>query len=532
MHAQGPADSSAPNPFVPHEEVVGSGGGTATPAAQFVPGPLPLRRLLARQYASAIGDLLGPAAQAAVTPPDDLSINGSTSIGAAQLAIASEHQVDQYERSAFAAARAAIARTDKAALIGCTPASNADATCLDAFVERFGKKALRRPLTDGEKTAIIAVATQAGTKLNSFDGAIEFAIAALLQLPDFIYLVELGADQMGARKLTGYEMAARMSFFMLGTTPSDALLAAAESGQLDTGDGVRAHARTLLSSPRAKQAVEAFFDELLELPRLDDLAKDPALFPSYAPSLANAMRDETHRLLEAVVWEHHGSFGDALDAPFTFVNAELAGLYGLSGVTGTSLSRVALPSGPRAGLLGQGSFLSINAHVNATSPTLRGRFVRLMAMCQAIPPPPANVSTKFADDPNAKTARQRLAVHQADPACSGCHSLTDGLGLALENFDAIGRYRTTEEGVTIDPNSSDPLLGSFGSPRELGQALKAQPSVAHCFTRHLFRAATGHLDTQGEQPSLEYVTKAGTTTQDALVELVGSAAFRYGRMEN
>ncbi len=507
--------------------------------AEFVPGPLALRRLLKWQYANAVGDLLGAQAAAAVAPPDDIAINGFEAIGASQFAIASEDALAKYEASAFAAAKAALARSDKATFIGCTPKSATDAACLNDFIQRFGKLAFRRPLDSEEVALIAAPATAAATKLGTFDAAIEFAIATILQMPDFIYLVERGSEDPaypGLRRLSAYELAARMAFFLTGSTPSAALLAAAEAGELDTIEGIRTQARNLLKAPKARQTMQSFFDEYFELRSLEALSKDPALFPAFKPSLQQAMHKETSLFFENLIWEANGDFRQAFNADYTYVNAELAALYGLPSPGGTSFARVQLPAGSaRAGVLGHASFLAVNSHVNASSPTIRGKFVRLSALCQGIPPPPANVSTVFPDDPNAKTARERLAVHQTDPACSGCHRLTDPLGLALENFDAVGRYRNTENGATIDPQSTDPLLGTFAGANGLGAALAKEPSVASCFTRNLFRVATGHVDTVGEQPSLQkvdaLVAAAGYRTQDALVELVGSAAFRYGRIE-
>jgi hypothetical protein len=287
----------------------------------------------------------------------------------------------------------------------------------------------------------------------------------------------------------------------------------------------------LLLRPEARNALGNYYSEVFKLRELDGLVKDSNVFPQFSPTLAQAMREETLRLIEDVVWERDADFLEILDAPYAFVNAELATLYGVDAPAGGTFAKVDLPEGQgRGGLLGQASFLSVFSHATTTSPTLRGRFVRETILCQSIPAPPNNVVTDLPTDSEAKTMRDKLAAHQIDPSCAGCHVLMDNIGFALENFDGIGAYRSTENGVTIDPESGIDGMGEFASPVELGALLRRQPDVAACVVRNIFRASTGHVETGGEELALEGLVSdfegAGYRVQDLLVELVASDAFR------
>jgi hypothetical protein len=501
----------------------------------FEPVPFTLRALLGWQYRNAIQDLLGPAAAAVVTPPPDTTVNGWDAIGAAQLSLSST-AVDLYETSAQSAA--GIATNDAAsrdAVLGCTPQSSADAECMNQFVSRFGRRAWRRSLSADEQTAWAAIGGNAAAAYGDFYKGASFVVAGLLQSPNFLYQIEIGeADPTspGRLELSGYELATRLSFFLTGSTPSEELLAAAERGELQTQEGVRFWAEQLVNDPRSRDAVSHFFDEFLQLRDLPQVSKDPMVFPSFTPALAAAMRNETHYLLDSLTWDG-GDFRQFFDADYTFVNSDLAALYGLPDAPPCGqFVRAELPSDSRrGGFLGQAAFLSLMAHPATSSPTLRGKFVREKLMCQTIPPPPPNVDTNL---PNTEgmTTRQKLLAHRQNPSCAACHVLMDDIGLGLENFDAIGQYRTTESGQPIDASSELDDLGAFTGARELGALLRGDPSVTLCLERNLFRAATGHVDTLGESGPLNDVydkfAASGFQLKEALVEIAASDAFRFG----
>lgn len=500
----------------------------------FEPAPLTVRVLLSWQYRNAVRDLLGAAAAALVTPPPDTTVNGLDAIGAAQLAL-SQTAITLYEQSALRAARAAMSdAATRSQLVGCAPQSNADQACLSQFVGRFGRRAWRRALADEERAAYVALGEQAATAYSDFYQGAAFAAAGLLQSPNFIYQVEVGRpdpDDASRFKLAGYEIATRLAFFLTGTTPKDELLAAAEAGELDTADGIRARAAALVNDSGAQEATSRFFDEMLQLRDLSQMAKDPAIYPMYSAALAAAMREETQRLLQNVIWDQDGDFRQVFDADYTFVNADLASLYGLSNPPPSGFARASLPAdGRRGGILGQAAFLSLMAHPNSSSPTFRGKFVREKFLCQTIPAPPPDVDTNLPNT-TGMTTREKLLAHRQNPSCAGCHALMDDIGLGLENFDGLGRYRTTEFGLPIDASASLDSLGNFAGARELGGLLGRDQRVTQCFARNLFRAATGHVDTEGESTPMDKIhggfAGSGYRVKQLLVEIAASDAFRF-----
>jgi hypothetical protein len=510
----------------------GDEGGTP---AEFDPAPARLRLLLARQYRNAIRDLLGQAAADATNPPVDTALNGFEAIAAAQNAL-NDSAVDLYEKSARAAAAEAIEDQARiAGYLGCAPTGPDDAACLRQFVTNFGRMVWRRALTTEELDLYTTVAHDAALELGSFDRGVESAIATFLQSPYFLYQVEVGedTDEPEERQLTSVEAATRLSFFLLDTTPTAEMLTLAENGGLATPDDVRAVAETMVEAPGARAALGNFYAEVLRLRSLEKLAKDPNVYPAFSPELGAAMRQETLALIDDIAFTVDGDFRDILSAPYTFVNGPLAALYGLvsdPSELGDGWQRFDLPvDTKRGGILGQGAFLAAYAHISSTSPTLRGKFVREILMCQGMPAPPPDVVTELPMGGEYKTMRERLAQHMQDPACSGCHQLMDPIGLALENFDGVGIFRLAENGVTLDTSEAIDGLGAFDGARELGTVLRDSPFVTTCLVRNLFRHATGHLEITSEKPALAELdaafADAGYRMKDLLVELVASPAF-------
>ena len=514
-----------------------SGSNPPVDPQAFTPPAPTLRRLLARQYRSSVRDLVGDAAALAADPPADSSINGFDAIGAAQLGV-SDDSVTKYEDSARAIATAAMGDPTRiATFLSCDPLAPADpAACRTDFAKSFGRLAFRRPLDAEEIARYAGVAETASTELGDFNSGIEYAILAFLQSPSFLYQVEIGAIDPARptlRRLDGYELASRMSFFLVGSTPSAALLDDAEKGTLYTAEGARAAAKVLLAKPEARAALDSFYGEFLRLRDLDTVVKDASAFPQFSPKLGQAMREETLHLIDDIVWDQNGDYRDILDADSTFVNGDLASLYGLPAPAGdgAAFTKVQLPEEQkRGGLLGQASFLSLFSHAALSSPTLRGKFVRERLLCQAIPAPPANVNTVLPTDPNAKTAREKLSLHQTAPGCKSCHQAMDLIGFGLENYDGIGAYRTTENGETIDPKTEAEGIGAFDGAKGLGTLLREDPRVTSCMVRNIFRGATGHIDTSGEAAMLTRLDQSfadsGYHLQDLLAELVASDAFR------
>ncbi len=510
----------------------GSGAGNqGPPVAGFAPAPATLRRLTRVQYANAIRDLLG----ADVTVPGDFEpdtvLSGFASIGSS-LTTVSATAAEKFESAASSIATQAFADpARRARLVTCTPAGPVDEACARSFVTAFGQRAWRRPL-DGEEIArYTAIATQGGSMLGDFWQGLGYAAAGLLQSPHFLYRVEIGRPGVvaGQRVFDGWELASRLSFFLWNSTPDDALLDAARSGALGKAGGLRQEADRLLASPRGREVVRSFFYELMRLDGLDDLEQSPANFPRATRTIGPAMREETLRLLEEIALAPDGDYRRVFDAPFTFVNRELGQLYGLP-APGDGFARADLPAdGLRLGLLGHASFLATNAHEATTSPTRRGKFMREVLLCHEIPAPPPDVDASLPEErPGAgpRTMRERLAGHNA-PACTACHARMDPIGLAFENFDALGTFRARDAGQAID--ASGDLDGqAFAGPRELAALLRSHPDVETCLVRGLYRYALGHLETAGEEVLIKRITAGmtGNRFRAALLGIIESDGFR------
>ncbi|APR86312.1 Hypothetical protein A7982_11661 [Minicystis rosea] len=510
----------------------GTGGGPVGPTIK--PAAAGARRLIGRQYVGSIRTLLGNAAAAAATPPADPQLSGLEAIGATDLATAPS-SVEAYEVSARAVASAAVADPATVAkIVPCVPNGYTDYPCLRAFVTSFGHQAYRRPLTDAEITRVTKAGVTAANAYASFDAGLEAAISTMLQSPYFLYIVELGvpdAKDPTIHRLTGSEMATRMSFFLLNSTPEPALLESAEKGELETDEAIRKAAEQMIARPEAKGALAAFYDEVYHLRDVATIQKDAALYPQWTAGLRAAMREETLRLIEDVVWTRDADAHEILTADYTFVNAELASFYGVAAPPAGQFVKVNLPAAQkRAGVLGHASILSRGAHQKDTSPTRRGVFVREALMCDPVPPPPPTVNPTFPEESTPMTAKQKLVQHMNDPSCSGCHSLMDPIGFALENFDSIGAYRTTDQGFPIDAEGSVEDIGSFVGPAELASLVAKDPRSTSCTVLKLYRHSMGHLETDGEQPAVDALVKAyadsGRSLQGLLVELCASRAFR------
>lgn len=508
----------------------GSDSDDAVPE-DYDPSPVALRRLLSTQYVGSIRLLLGDAAADAAAPPEDAAINGFTAVGAAQLALGSA-EVDRYEASARDVAAAAVTDGAHMAYMDCLPSSPGDQACMQEFVGRFGRLAFRRTLDDDELSRYSAVGLTTAADFTDFYAGVESAIAAMLQSPLFLYQVETGEpdpDDASKRRLRGTELATRVSFFLTGTTPDGALLDAAEAGELGDADGLRETSFALLERDEARGALADFSEELLKLRELDGLPKDAATYPSFSPELGAAMREETRRFIQHVAFEG-GDFSELFDADYTFVNDVLAAHYGIEGTFGPEFVQVQLPpEQKRGGILGHASVLSVLAHVSSTSPTHRGKFVRETLLCTTIPAPPPGVSTDLPVGDGTETLRERLEIHMTDASCAGCHALMDPIGFALESYDGVGAFRTTDNAKPVDDASELDGVAVAGAA-ELGAAIAENETSHACLVRNLYRHATGHIETPSELEVLDEVTAAyvdsGYDLSTALVEIVASPAFR------
>ncbi len=501
--------------------------------AEFEPGPQVFPRLTERQYRNNIEQLLGAPLPAPALEPDTnpyLFFN----IGAASTTI-SELGVQQYEEAAELLTHTVFDdAVRREALVGCLPAAPADA-CVAGFITKFGRRAYRRPLTGEEQARWLGIAGELAGG-DAWQG-LRFAVAGMIQSPHFLYRVELGEPDPAdpaRRRYTSHEMASRLSFLLWNTGPDDLLLDAADQGELLTEPGLLAEADRLLDDPRARTAIQEFFAQFLDLSRLNSIDRDPVRYPLFSPTMINSMRTEVQLLVDDLIHRRDGDIRSIFSTRNTFVNSELAALYGIQaeGATAVTFVPVELPEdGPRAGLLTLGAFLTMNAHETENSPTARGKYVRARVLCQDVPAPPPDIDLNL--EPQAgdegKTLRERLEEHRSNPVCAGCHAFIDPPGYLFENFDPIGAWRTLDNGQPID--ASGDLDGTpLTSARGLADILKDDERVGRCIVTQLYRHAIGRREVGSERPGLDAVSDrfdaAGNRFRDLMLTLVTSEVFR------
>ncbi len=519
----------------------GSMGGPAPPpnpitCGKPVGGAAPARRLTRDEYNNTVRDLLGDATAPARTFIEDGAVDffESNVNSPVTSAIATDYQ--------NAAEKLAMAARLQAPLLPCTTQDDA---CARQFVTSFGKKAFRRPMTDREVTGYAAVYTAGRGRGADFPGALRLVMQAFLQSPYFVNHIEIGTGMCVAGSkavpLTGYEIASRLSYFLRQTMPDELLFAAADSGRLATAEGIATEATRLVNDARTtatkRTAVTDFYRQWLEIDVLDSLTKDPKLIPvgQTAPGLGKMMRTEIEQFISSVVWDADKAGLESLfKGSWSFVNGPLAQLYGRTDVTGTAFTRVELEPDKRPGLLTRLGFLSHFAYDDQTDPVHRGLFVRERLLCQAIPPPPPDVTPIVPKATAGKTARDRWAPLLANPLCGSCHMHMNPIGLAMENYDALGRYRTTENGVTINPEvklTGSDVDGTYANAVAMNDALSKSGMVRDCVSDNWFGYALGRARTDGDSCSLQRLrydfAQTGNDLRQILVATVKTDAFRY-----
>jgi hypothetical protein len=489
-------------------------------------GATPLQRITRAQYVNSVRDLLNVSLGPAQLPEDEQfgAFDGNIVVPITDLV------VEQYVNAAEASARLALPEIES--LVPCDREALGDGACITDFIEAFGKRAYRRPLSADEADRYEALyAVFAG---QGYPDALRIIVQTMLQSPSFLYRVELlpsAAAGGSIEPLDAYELASRLSFFLLSTTPDDALLEAASSGDLLESGELMAQTDRLLQDERFADTLASFHLQWLDLTHLDHLSKDDELFPQYSEELGAAMREETLRFVDYVVREDDALLSTLLTAPYAFPSGPLLEVYGLTEDEVASDGPTMVEH--RAGLLTQPAFLAAHSHYNQTSPVQRGKVIIRNVLCQALPDPPPNVNATPPDPSPDATTRERLAQHQTDSSCRGCHRGIDGIGLGLENYDAIGAYRTMESGKTIDATGTivgTDQEGDFDGALELAERIAASTDAQQCVTTQWLRFALGRPETDADECTLEQLNAdfaaSGGDIRVLLRSIVASDAFR------
>lgn len=433
--------------------------------------------------------------------------------------------VEAYMRAAGTVAQLALDTRDL--WQPCDPLGEGD--CARTFANEVGLRVFRRPLEEAELQRYASIAQADGASL---------AVEAMLVSPNFLYRSEVGELDGDRYRLTAYELAASLSYTLVGSTPDDALLEAAELGELDTAGGVESHARRLLGDPRARETLGRFAAQWLGVEQIATVDKNPQLFPSMDAALRTSMLEETRRFVEYVAFDGSGRYDELLTAEYSLLDARLATLYDVDGPGGSGWARTELPS-DRAGLLGHASVLGSYAYSDQSSPVRRGLFVRRRILCQELPEPPPDAGAVPEIDANA-TTRERFDQHSRDPACAGCHVLIDPVGFGFEHFDAVGAFRARDAGQPVDASGVAtsiegiaPDEEAFDGVVELGALLASSPEAPACLARQYFRYAHGRLDTEDDACAVDVLAARFAEADHDLIELfvatLTAGEFRYRR---
>lgn len=356
-----------------------------------------------------------------------------------------------------------------------------DAACAAQFIDQYGKRLFRRPLSADESKRYGDYYASVAAR-SSFKLGIKWTLVALFQSANAVYRSEVGMASNGRYTLTPHEVATELAYSFGGSTPSADLLAKADANALATPEARLAEARNLMATPGGQEAVRELFREWSGYPLVKARTKTNTAFSA---AIAADMTRETERFIDDVLVTNKGSVRDLLTAPYTFVSPTLAAFYGY-GTAGADFTRVDRPSNWGVGLLAQGSMLAANAHTDSTSPTWRGLMVYTKLFCNTKPKPPPQVPAISEPVPGVSTTRQRYEVtHAASPACNSCHKLWDPIGFGFEHYDEVGRYREQEAGLPIDPSgyvidSKGQQSITFTDGRDLATQLASDPAVTDC----------------------------------------------------
>lgn len=487
--------SSPPSQTLGQPSASVSGGSVVTPGGNEppttlscdapTPGSAPLRRLSNFEYQNTIADLTGSPELAArvahqlVREPTSLGFRNSASALTVPPLLA-----DQYVQVALDTARQAM---DLPGWFPC-PLQSIDRECTQNFVESFGKRAYRRPLTPEELVRLSNLYNSALEQEGDYRKAIEWVIGSMLSSSHFLFRIETDPRTGAVGRPSGYEMAQRLSYLLWQTMPDSELFRAADAGELDNTSGVLAHTQRMMADPKAYRVYE-FFEQWLDLDELDSVTRNANIYPEFTPALRERFRAETKAFVYDLL-ANGGTLSDLFSAEYTFADATLASHYGLD-ATDLGSEFVKVPAPGRAGILTQARLL-VHDHPASSSIVRRGLKVRTDLLCQLIPAPPADVDVTPPVIDGVVTQKQRLDQHSTESSCAACHALMDPVGNIFEGFDALGRMRAVDEaGAQVAPGGTLTATldadGDYASPVPLGQALAQSEQVRQCVVRQAFR---------------------------------------------
>jgi hypothetical protein len=434
----------------------------------------------------------------------------------------------------------------RAKAIPCTPTGDG-AACASEFIDSFGKRAFRRPLTDAERTRLNALYADrvAITATGTFDEALQVLLRAFLLSPSFLTRAEIAEVPEGQTfVLSSHEVASRLSYMLWGSMPDDALFLAAENGSLATPAGILTEAQRMLNDPKARSMVASFHEHYAHMgagTRWADISRDPAIYPGFNAALVPAMAEETAKLFDHVTFDLQGTFQDLLLTPVAFVNQGLATIYGLQGSFGSTLTQATLDPALRPGIFTRAGFLAAYSLYNRPSAILRGAFIQKDLLCTEMGAPPPGAEGTPQPTEGLATNRARTDAQTAGADCAGCHhAIINPTGYAMEAFDAIGAYQSVEKDTMapIDTTATVPIgaveVDVLG-PADLMKAIAASPAAQRCYARKwvefAYERSMNPSDSCIVDTMTQKLTAGGYTIKALIADLTQHQTFRYRAVE-
>jgi mono/diheme cytochrome c family protein len=423
-------------------------------------------------------------------------------------------------------------------ILVCDPASGP--RCVDRILATLARRAYRRPVTGAEVAALKRFVDMATADGQSVEQGIGLAIQAMLVSPHFLFHIERDLypnDPGRMHRVSDVELASRLSYFLWNSMPDDELLSLAERRRLSVPQVLDAQVARLLADPKSAAMAENFAGQWLEIRNLDTIKPDPQKFPAWTPELREAMKTETRMFFDTILRENR-PIGDFIDARYTFLNELLAKHYGIDGVSGPEFRRVDLETGERGGVLTHGSVLAVSSYPTRTSVVIRGKYILQNILGTPPPPPPADVPA-LDEQAVGTTAslRKQMETHRTNAICASCHSRMDPLGFALENYDAIGKWRTMDGGFPVDSSGILPGGKKFANSAEMRQILSERvPELTRTLTEKLLIYSLGRGLQRYDRPTVNRITKkiaaSGYGFQTLVQEVVRSLPFQSRRAED
>ena len=428
---------------------------------------------------------------------------------------------------------AKVEKASRKKILVCDPKTGP--ACVEKILSMLARRAYRRPVTRNEVASLEKFVSMARAEGQTTEQGIQLAIQAMLVSPHFLFRIERDpdpADPAKVHKISDTELASRLSYFLWSSMPDDELLGLAETRKLRTPGVLDAQVKRMLADERSAALAENFAGQWLETRNLDSVKPDPQKFPDWGPELRDAMKIETRMFFEALLRENR-PFSDFLDARFTFLNDRLAKHYGIDGVSGPEFRRVELTTDQRGGILSHASVLTVSSYPTRTSPVIRGKYV--LQNILGAPPPDVPALDEEAVG-STGSLRQQLEKHRSNAICASCHNRMDVLGFGLENYDAIGKWRTMDGKFPIDVSGTFPTGKSFSNPAELRLLLKEElPDFARCLTEKMLTYALGRGLERYDRKTVDELNRrvaaSGYRFQTLIHEVVNSLPFQSRRGE-